>query len=509
MTDDDFRQDIIAGLTAEEQSQLDGFVDPDEPQDTPTYLEGREAELLGGMLHDKEFRLKALPKIKPNYFLLETHKAIAKIIIDLHDKYGDVSKEWVARELEKQIEDKKPAIKMEYLGALAELTDYYTAASTHTRQYWVDYVTKFHRNSEFKIMMRDVFKDQKEKGDVNLSAIGDAVRRLAKATNTNPLSSMTLAELTDYAAENKTDWIMDGWLPRGQVVIFSAPPKAGKSTTVFTLAAGLQTGKWLNKMDVKKCPVLYVDLENPPEYITGNFAQYLRNPSQAKIRCLHPENRPTVIDGNWLESYIEASGFEEKGVVVIDSATIAFGALFGDNPNWDNQAACVRNAVDPINAVARRTGWSVIIIHHDNKSGGIRGSADWAGAVDLIWRLSPDGDKRTMTVRGRLLEQPPALILTKVGTRLELLGTKHETQEAEIQSDIKKLLAAIPALSSTEATPDTSITVAQLIDLKLPVGQKKLRRLLADLHKDGKVSCSKFGGSANTPDYYWREKLLL
>ena len=68
-------------LTKEEAAELSKLVNPDaEKTNAYKWDEDFQKELLGLLLHDRNFLLESLAIIKPNYFINENHRHICEIL---------------------------------------------------------------------------------------------------------------------------------------------------------------------------------------------------------------------------------------------------------------------------------------------------------------------------------------------------------------------------------------------------------------------------------------------
>jgi AAA domain len=132
----------------------------------------------------------------------------------------------------------------------------------------------------------------------------------------------------------------------------------------------------------------------------------------------------------------------EIGLVVIDSLS-RFWRLENENDN-----AQVMKELSPLLDIAHETNATVLLIHHERKSGGedgrgIRGGSALFGAVDqaiLLERLvGKPSNKRILKTIGRY-DSPPEIIIELRENDYETVGTPAELSEAGRLEKVKAVL---------------------------------------------------------------------
>lgn len=181
------------------------------------------------------------------------------------------------------------------------------------------------------------------------------------------------------------NYIVDNLLVQEKVSMIFAEPGTIKSWTAIDIAACVSQGlPWLGERAVSQGKVLYVDFED------GKYEFHRR----VHLLSGH-ENRPGL-------GYVYAPGNIsekewwvrlEKVVLAHDIKFVVIDTLAGATPGIDEND---RNAADPLTYA----GWftetaraTVLILHHANKAGDIRGTSAFKATVDTLFKLETVEDE--------------------------------------------------------------------------------------------------------------------
>jgi len=287
-----------------------------------------------------------------------------------------------------------------------------------------------------------------------------------------------------------------------KVSLLTGREKRGKSTAAFDLLTALVTGQdWMGLIPCRRCPVLLFDFENPPNYLWKNLRGMLdqRGADLGEvdrwIGVADPDKIRERTRGG-PEEYalrlIEAMGRrtgQEAGLLVIDTALPAFRGLYED-ANWTNSNSQVREALETVQRIARRTGWHVCVIYHENKGGtGAAGSYEWTATVDCFMRYDrdPAKDPGTLTFEGRSLDKPDPVKFVREGLLLKgrYRGVKAgDGVPGEEDAEYQALLASIPAGEANAAKQSDVVDRSGL-------SKARVMSLLARADADGAVGKKK------------------
>jgi replicative DNA helicase len=166
-------------LTKEEAAELSKLVNPDaEKTNAYKWDEDFQKELLGLLLHDRNFLLESLAIIKPNYFINENHRHICEILFKHFDKYQTLpSRVQMINELNGKLDGKADEIKVLHIGGYNEIIlDY--LPGMESRDYYRDKIVNFAKTQALKQAFRESLQAIKEdpESDDTWETIHDVLR---------------------------------------------------------------------------------------------------------------------------------------------------------------------------------------------------------------------------------------------------------------------------------------------------------------------------------------------
>lgn len=492
---------------------------PDIPNNDKFQFDDEIQELiLGAMLQDKDFLGFAADIVKPTHFTVKGASNIAEVAIEFWQKFKMVPGKAILQAELKQRHKGAKSLTL-YLAMLNKVIDY--GYDLYPMGYLREQCTAFAKIQSLR-RLHHRFLDQLKEGkrtfdELHVEYVAEVDKLNAMQVSGDVLGGFDAEEFFNFAETEKREWLLDNWIAEGSIHLFAGAKKIGKSTLVHSLIPALVTGQeWFGSVPVTQCNVLYVDLENPVDYIRDNLLQSMPRDQWRNVsdRLSIPKNRPAAITGEWLKQYMEANSLiGKKGVIFIDSGFAAFNKLFeGTKRVWENTGSDVRTAIKPLEQVARDTGWAVVLIHHDNKAGDTGGSTQWEASVDYVWHYEAKGEKRHLEAKhGRWVQEKPAtIVFEKPGSRLELSGTASQIKATHYQEKVTDDLAAvfseIPAHSmGTTPTEANTITAGEII-ANTGMGKNKVRDILGDLVKTCQICADRLGDnkSRNAPVRYWQ-----
>jgi hypothetical protein len=328
----------------------------------------------------------------------------------------------------------------------------------------------------------------------------DLAKRIAEIEAICPKGKPVFQRWSQVKAIAETqveDWWIKDWAEFGSLVGLTGLPFSGKSLLITDIIGAMVNGRQWAGMEVKKCPVLLCDLENKERILVRRLNLALEGNEgdmEELIYRLDPTTAPRPLKMDWIKATIGElkkviGEIGEKGVMVIDTFRSAFaGAYESEKDETD-----MTNILYPLQAVAKETGWCVIVLHHNAKySNDYSGSTAIAGAMDFLWNWQ--ANKETMEgklimsgVRGDKREDLVFQFSLRtqrnhfVGTAGELFAIKKEAeQDDKIASLLKHLptdpmnavdaKALVAASGLSRKTVDGYLTVAINKGLAVRVG---------------------------------------
>jgi KaiC/GvpD/RAD55 family RecA-like ATPase len=236
---------------------------------------------------------------------------------------------------------------------------------------------------------------------------------------------MSLSDLIAQTDE-EIEWVWDLYLPKGRLTLLVAFMKVGKSTFAYALAIAIAQGRPFLGHSTRQGPVLILALEEHVQDVKTRLvlfgANERKDPIQVHVAALapSPENFAAV------REHVMEHGTE---IIIVDTL-----ASLWNIPDENNNAE-VHRRVRPWLDLAHESGCTVLLIHHERKSGGeggrgIRGGSALFALMDqaLILERRDGGapTHRSLTAFGRYRDTPKELILELDGTTYRRIGTPTE-----------------------------------------------------------------------------------
>jgi AAA domain len=248
---------------------------------------------------------------------------------------------------------------------------------------------------------------------------------------------LTMAELLNES-EREVSWILDTYLPDGALVLVVAFPKTGKTTFTYRLGVSVAQGKMFLGKRTRQCGVLILAVEEHRRDVKARLKWFGATADDPLYVCFA---RPQKIEA--LRRFIVEN---EIGLVIIDSLS-RFWSIKDENNNAE-----VLRELSPLLDIAHETNTTVLLVHHERKSGGedgrgIRGGSALFGAVDqaiLLERLVGEpSNKRILKTIGRY-DSTPEIIIELHENDYEIVGTPQELSEAGRVEKVLDVLTAEP-----------------------------------------------------------------
>lgn len=220
----------------------------------------------------------------------------------------------------------------------------------------------------------------------------------------------------------ETEWIVDGWIPKGDAVLFTGEGGIGKSLMMMQLEAHVAAGRTFLGNIVEQCKVLHVLCEDDDREIHRRYDRIKRSSEFAftpddvarmgsELQFWSRVGKDAVMcaaEGNLvhtkpffdkLKRAIDRMGYGHK-LLVLDT----LADVFAGNENDRSQVnQFVKNYIMQL---ARNHDCTPVIIGHPPKSGAeYSGSTAWNGAVRSRMYMAPH-EKKTLAEEYRVLHLP-------------------------------------------------------------------------------------------------------
>lgn len=193
---------------------------------------------------------------------------------------------------------------------------------------------------------------------------------------TNPYERLNLPSSLEISRlEIKVDWIVKNLIPKESITLLHSIGGVGKSYLMYGIAQAVADGSPFFGLDVMNMNVYYIDFENPLPEIVDRMKK-MGGSENLKIWHLGHDPMPIRFDSNEWKIYKDFP----PGLFIIDS--LRSSHLLEENSSKDASFIMARHKE------IRALGNTIILIHHENKIGGYRGSTAWFDLSDHILKFS-------------------------------------------------------------------------------------------------------------------------
>jgi hypothetical protein len=192
-----------------------------------------------------------------------------------------------------------------------------------------------------------------------------------------------------FASSQRVEWHIKHVLPKRGLIVVYGDPGSSKSFFTLDMVAHVARGLMWRGHRVRQANVAYIAAEGVAGF--GN-----RLAAYSKHHAVSLNELPVFVRGGAFDLKEQFLDISEKisevgnvGVVVID--TLAAVTAGGN----ENTSEDMGSAIDAAQRIIESTGASVILIHHSNNQGGVRGWSGLRGAVDNQIRIERKDSLRT------------------------------------------------------------------------------------------------------------------
>lgn len=192
-----------------------------------------------------------------------------------------------------------------------------------------------------------------------------------------------------FASAQRVEWHIKHVLPKRGLIVIYGEPGSSKSFFALDMVAHVARGLEWRGHKVRQANVAYIAAEGVAGF--GN-----RLAAYAKHNEIALDDLPVFVRGgafelkeDYLPACDEINAISDVGLVVID--TLAAVTPGGNENTSEDMGA----AIDAAQRIIEATGASVILIHHTNNQGALRGWSGLRGAVDNQVRIENKDGLRT------------------------------------------------------------------------------------------------------------------
>lgn len=229
---------------------------------------------------------------------------------------------------------------------------------------------------------------------ISVSRLQSILLSLDEATVTPEKDSFSLDDLLNEDCEGE-DYLVPGYVPKGDLIILSAKPKVGKTLLVTDLSFATLTGKQFLGEFVTQGRVLYVTSDEGRRSLK-------RRLTAAGFAQIPPELRKnfevlTSFDITHQSRLLSKCQEFKPDLIIIDSLTSVSrnSNISEKDPEFARPLYQLRDLVSSVNAAC-------VLIHHDNKSETAKGIDKMSGSLRIaaaawgVWQLATDAQDNTL-----------------------------------------------------------------------------------------------------------------
>jgi hypothetical protein len=289
---------------------------------------------------------------------------------------------------------------------------------------------------------------------------------------TDPYERLNLPSSLEISRlDIKVVYLVHNLIPKESITLLHSIGGVGKTYLMYALGKAVADGEPFFGLDVTKDNVFYIDFENPLPEISDRMKK-IGGSENFKIWHLAHDPMPIRFDDDSYEIYKTFP----PGLFIIDS--LRSSHLMEENSSKD--AAFVMARIKEIRAL----GNTFILIHHENKLGGYRGSTAWFDLSDHILKFSrvkkigsdedTDEDNFDLPIRLGLGGK------SRFSSAMELkpMFFKFENNQLCQAGDPNDETLEKMATLLNPSTPPTQAEFQKLVKDNLDIGKDKFRNLL-------------------------------
>lgn len=208
------------------------------------------------------------------------------------------------------------------------------------------------------------------------------------SSNPSSLRDLAVDVRTLLAEARPIEWLVQGLMAIGTVIIMAASPKTGKTYLAMHLAVCVARGEPFLGRATRKQRVFYVFLEDGRRRVAWRLNQ-LGLVAEEDIIFF------AVFDSRTVDELLVKVESSAQPVLVIIDPLVVLEAQFGVKD--ENAALEVEKLFARLRSATRGSGSSFLIVHHFRKAGDtMRGSVALQGSSDGWWNLARDEDRVSM-----------------------------------------------------------------------------------------------------------------
>ena len=282
------------------------------------------------------------------------------------------------------------------------------------------------------------FKDENEDGDLSTESDTEKSEADEVGDDSNRLGGLFLTASEDCRkGDGETDYLVENLVPKDSMVLLTGPPKVGKTTCSLRLTESLIRGTDFLGSETEQTDVLYLTEQR----LSSFKSEYVFECGLEDSERLHYASEGDTL-GTDLEELMRRAVFaahETDAELLILDTFLSFSGLEGEE---ENSSGSVKTALQTVRKYCSIVGLTVILVHHDRKSGGSvveagRGSNIFAGEPDIVFGLRQDSEQdnaRQLKSSGRFSDVPEQQRIVLQDGSYRVLGSSASGRDSTTQA---------------------------------------------------------------------------
>lgn len=203
-------------------------------------------------------------------------------------------------------------------------------------------------------------------------------------------------DVLDFLANtsDERDWIVAGHISIATTIVLFADGGVGKTLLTYDICKAVATGQSWNGFRTKQGKVLIIQTDEPE--IDTKERLYTAGFSDTPKGVIKIETKWQFSQISQLRQWIE---HERPVFVVIDSLTSA-----NRHSSVEEKDASYGAMLYDLRDIANEYKCSIMVLHHENKAGGARGTTAIRNNVSEVWRLYKGESTDNLSSTQRILE---------------------------------------------------------------------------------------------------------
>lgn len=321
-------------------------------------------------------------------------------------------------------------------------------------------------------------------------------------------------EELDQIENCELEWLIDEWIPRGDICFIAGKAASFKTTICLHWAYALSNGKLVfNKYKVKPSRVLYLNEENSNSVILSTINRIksgldIKNVNNSIAFSLINNLRfDNIADINKMIKFINDNKIE---VLFFDS----FRRFFSGE---ENDATIINKIFNILKYIRSKTNTTMILIHHYKKSTGysgdirdrMRGSSDIMNSADTVLEISRRHGQSTFVIQHSKLRIAKEITDKLISIEEDennsayFYEIKNIEKEATVMNSQEKV--AVQIANYLEANNIMDFSIKDIKD-NIEAPYTTTFRALSILEKEGTIISS---GKGKLTKYFYNKKEII